>query len=224
MKNLQKQGFSFRLDILKELAKDLRYLLNRGYHKKTSLNFLANRWQLNSLEREILTRAVFSRAEALSRKTKLARLKDIKKDHIFIDGHNVLITVESAIRGLPVFICDDGFVRDASKISRKFKATPTSLEALYLIVKALSHLPAAQITVYFDAPLSKSGELAAKMRSFFKNFGLSADALAVPSADLWLKNAKIIATSDSALIEVVDKVFDLGAYAIKLINIKPFKL
>ncbi len=221
---MPKQDSNFRLYILKELAKDLRYLLNRGYHKKTSLNFLANRWQLSSLEREILTRAIFSRAEALSRKSKQASINEISGSHIFVDGHNVLITVESAIKGLPVFVCDDGFVRDASRLSRKFRGTATSINALHTITMALRRLPVARITVYFDAPLSKSGELAAKMRALLKRHGLFADVLAVPSADLYLRDAKIIATSDSALIDGVDKVFDLGAYAIKLIKIKPFRL
>ncbi len=221
---MPRQDFDYRLDLLRALAKDLRYLLNRGYHKGPALNFLANRWQLTSLEREILTRAVFTKEEALSRKKKRCSIKALKGRSLAVDGHNVLITVESALRDLPVFVGDDGFVRDASRLSRKFKKTAQTREALKALKRALAKLPLAQVVVYFDAPLSRSGELAAETRKLLETQSFSLEVYTVPSADPCLREASLIATSDSALIDQACKVFDLGAYTLKCLGFKPFKL
>ncbi len=221
---MPKQDFDFRLALLRALAKDLRYLLDRGYHKGPALNFLANRWQLTSLEREILTRAIFAKEEAIRRKKKRGLIKDLKGRSLVVDGHNVLITIESALRGLPVFWGDDGFVRDASRLSRKFKKTVQTIEALKALGKALAKLPLAQVVIYFDAPLSRSGELAAQAREILKTQRFTLEVYTVPSADLCLRKAPLIATSDSALIDQASKVFDLGAYTLKGLGLKPFKL
>ncbi len=221
---MPKQDFDFRLDLLRALAKDLRYLLNRGYHKGPALNFLANRWQLTSLEREILTRAVFTKEEAIRRKKKRCLIKELKGQSLVVDGHNVLITVESALRGLPVFLGDDGFVRDASRLSRKFKKTVQTREALKALREALAKLSLNQVIVYFDAPLSRSGELAAETRKLLGSQRFGLEVYTVPSADLCLRKAPLIATSDSALIDQALKVFDLGAYTLKCLGLKPFKL
>ncbi len=203
------------------MARDLRYLLNRGYHKAPALNFLANRWQLTSLEREILTRAIFSKDEALFRRRHKVLVKELRGRHLAIDGHNVLITVESALKGLPVFLCDDGFVRDASRLSRRFRPSVHTQEALKALVKALKNLPLKGGRIYFDAPLSKSGELAALCRKMVQEAGLLFRCETVTSADQALKGVELLASSDAVLIEQAQETFDLGAYVLRRLHLKP---
>ncbi len=222
---MPKQASNIRWLTLQEVARDLRYLLNRGYHKETSLNFLANRWQLSSLEREVLTRAVFSHKEARKRKQRKLLIKEIQGCFLAVDGHNILITVESALRNLPVFICDDGFVRDASRLSRKFRYSDSSQQALACIIQGLKRLPLKGGVVYFDAPLSRSGELAVLARQYLREAGLAFECEVVKSADQELKNCPIIASSDTVLIESVQGAFDLAAYVIlKVFKQKPKRL
>lgn len=221
---MPRPGSNIRLDLLKTVAQDLRYLLRRGYHKAPALNFLANRWQLNALEREVLTRAVFHHEEAPRRRRKRVRIKDLREQTLAVDGHNVLITVESGLRGLPVFVCDDGFVRDASRLSRKFRRSPLTIKALHALGEALLRLPLKRVVIYFDAPLSKSGELAAETRSLLREMDLSGESRVVPSADLSLSGKALLASSDAALIETAGAAFDLGAYVLKRLGLKPFRL
>ncbi len=209
---------------LHEVARDLRYLLNRGYHKTPALNFLANRWQLTALEREILTRAVFSQKEILTRRRRKILVKELRGRHLAIDGHNVLITVESALKGLPVFLCDDGFVRDASKMSGRFRPNLDTQRALKALVEALKRLPLKGGQIYFDAPISRSGDLAALCRKMIQQTGLLFSCETVSSADRALQGAPLLASSDAALIEQAEEVFDLGAYVLRKLHLKPPRL
>ena len=213
-----------RWERLHEVARDLRYLLNRGYHKAPALNFLANRWQLSALEREILTRAVFAQEEALLRRRRKVLVKELRGRYLAIDGHNVLITVESALRGLPVFLCDDGFVRDASRLSKKFRPGKETQKALEGLVGALKRLPLKGGVIYFDAPLSRSGELAGLCRDLLHKAGLCFRCETVSSADQALKGISLLASSDAALIEQAEEVFDLGAYILRRLRLKPPRL
>ena len=43
---------------------------------------------------------------------------------VFVDGYNVLITVESLLGGFPVYLCDDGFLRDTRGLFSGYKSSP----------------------------------------------------------------------------------------------------
>lgn len=54
-------------DKIRTAAFDLRFLLERGYRKRSALNFVANRYLLDMRQRNHLTRTVFSRAKSIKR-------------------------------------------------------------------------------------------------------------------------------------------------------------
>ncbi|OAG28310.1 DUF434 domain-containing protein [Thermodesulfatator autotrophicus] len=206
-----KKGYKLRWKLIKEIAKDLRYLLARDYHKESAINFLANRWQLSDLEREVLRRGVFTPYEARVRLLKKKEESYIRGRALYVDGFNVLTTIRSAIAGLPVFLADDGFLRDLGKLTPKFKADEISEKALLLLIKKLKKLNLEKIIIYLDKPLSKSGELAARLRQLFEEEAISGEVFLVPSADKALLGMPLLATSDAALLDRCEAAFDLAA-------------
>jgi hypothetical protein len=99
---------------IKIAVENYRYLKNREFPDKASLKLVGDRYRLSRLERNCLFRGVVSVSESERRKTKLVRADELKGQALGIDWYNVVITVESYLKGMPVFLSDDGILRDAT--------------------------------------------------------------------------------------------------------------
>jgi len=201
---------------MKEAATDFRHLLSRGYSRPAALALVGNRYQLDHTARQLLHRGVFAPDAAAARRAKLRLLRDLPEEPLGIDGHNVLITLECAIRGLPLVAGDDGFIRDVGQVSRAFRASPETEQALALLADYLVQQQAGPVRVFYDAPLSLSGELAQRTREIFAARGLAvaAGAVPVPERELLLCSGPI-ASSDTALIDAHPAVVDLAGEIIR---------
>jgi hypothetical protein len=201
---------------LQEAAEDFRYLLNRGYPRKASLELVGNRYGLTFDERHLLHRGVFSDEHSEARRKKIISVKAVRNKDLAIDGHNVLITVEAGLSGRPLILADDGFVRDISGLSASFKKTEVTDQALRLIVAFLKKWRPRHTLFLFDAPISKSGILAQELRALLKREGLPGDALAMKVPEKTLIGFKgVVATSDTAIIDRSKRVIDLAGDIIR---------
>jgi hypothetical protein len=202
---------------LRKAAEDFRYLLNRGYPRKASLELVGNRYELAFDERHLLHRGVFSDVDSEARRKKIISIKTIKNKDLAIDGHNVLITIEAGLSGRPLILADDGFVRDISGLSGSFKKTEMTEKAIKLIVAFLKKWKPRNTLLFFDAPISKSGKLAEEMRDRLKRENLLGDAMAVKVPEkILIGFPGVIATSDTAIIDQSEKVIDLAGDIIRI--------
>ena len=209
---------------LQKAAEDFRYLLNRGYPRKVTLELVGNRYGLTFDERHLLHRGVFSSKDSQSRQKKRISIKEIRNQDLAIDGHNVIITIEAGLSGRPLVLSDDGFVRDISGLSGSFKKTETTENAIQLITDAIKQIKPRQTLFLLDAPISKSGKLAEEIRNRLKQANLPGDAMAIKVPEKILFGFPgIVATSDTAIIDRPKKVLDLAAYILtKKIGSKTF--
>jgi hypothetical protein len=197
-------------------ASDFRYLLARGYPRKAALTLVGNRYRLGEVPRRLLHRGVFAPDLAAARRAKLRLLADLPGVPLALDGHNVLITLECALRKLPLVAADDGFIRDVGEISRAFKVSPETDRVLHLLADYLAGPEAGPVQVFYDAPLSRSGELARRTREIFAFRGRIIQAQAVPVPEQVLAAFPgAVATSDTALIDAHDPVVDLAGEIIR---------
>jgi hypothetical protein len=198
---------------LSAAAADFRWLLDRGYPRRTALTLVGNRHDLAAEARELLHRGVFARAEAQARRAKLIGPDQVSGRVLGLDGHNVIITVESALRGRPLIRADDGVLRDIARLSAAFRPSPTTNQALTLIIEALGDLGVAEVFVMLDQRMSRSGDLAAEIRGLMERAKILGDAraVAVPEKEL-VELGGPVATSDSALMDQVAAVFDLAGW------------
>jgi len=201
---------------LQEAAADFRFLLSRGYARTAALALVGNRYHLDRTARQILHRGVFAPDAAAARRAKLRLLRDLAGQPLGIDGHNVLITLECAIRHLPLVAADDGFIRDVGQVSGAFRASPETEQALAFLADHLGKYRLGPISVFYDAPLSLSGELARRTRELWAERGLAVTAAAVPVPEReLLALANSIASSDTGLIDQTKIVVDLAGEIIR---------
>jgi len=201
---------------LQEAAEDFRYLLNRGYPRKAALELVGNRYSLAYDQRHLLHRGVFSDADSESRRKKKIRIEGVRKKDLVIDGYNVIITIEAGLSGRPLILGDDGFIRDISGLSGRFKETEKTKKALQLVLDVLKKAKPRQTLFLFDAPISMSGKLAQEVRNQLKRENLSGDAMAVNVPEkILIGFPGIIATSDTIIIDQSKKVVDLAGDIIK---------
>jgi hypothetical protein len=196
-------------------ADDFRFLLNRDYPRDASLQLVGNRYNLDHDYRHLLRRGVFAASVAEQRKNKKVSLQEIKGKAVAIDGYNCLITLESAMQGKTILLADDAFIRDISGVSGGYKETAETGQALGLIMDLLLAAGPSECLFLLDAPISASGKLAQRIRGLMKERGLPGDAQAVKVPEqLMIGYHGIIATSDTALIDQSEQVFDLAGYLI----------
>jgi len=200
---------------LPKATEDFRYLLNRGYPRKTTLELVGNRYGLTSDERHLLHRGVFSSSDSQARQKKKISIQEVRNKDLAIDGHNVLITIEAGLSRRPLILGDDGFIRDISGLSGSFKKTESTEKAIQFIIHTIKIIKPRQTLFLFDAPISMSGELAQEVRSQLKRENLLGEAMAVKVPEkILIGFPGIIATSDTAIIDQSKKVLDLAGYII----------
>ncbi|MCX8181673.1 MAG: DUF434 domain-containing protein [Candidatus Methanomethyliaceae archaeon] len=209
----------------REAVEDLRYLLNRGYPRPSAVKFVGDRYVLDRSQRLLLYRGVFPDDVAKMRRTKLVGSERVIGSRLSIDGFNVLWTVSSAMKGDPVYQCDDGLIRDLSGIHGSVDGREV-MEPLEIIVSTVAYLRPKEVIFFFDKSISRSGEIAGTVRKLLSHYCLLGSAITVPSPDhALLGSGDIIATSDSVVADKATFLFDLAGYIITTrLNVKPLSL
>jgi len=204
-----------RFEVLKEAAVDLRYLLDRGYRKESALRLIGDKYQLDKSERLVLYRSTYSKNEIQNVKEKMLESSMVSGKDLWIDGFNVLNTVEAALKGELLILCDDGIVRDFSQVYGRYRFSQLTLSSLQLIMGELKNLHPSCVRVFYDSQISKSGEIAKITREVISNLGLRGDAETTKTVDSILsKTDAVVCTSDSVILSACRYIFDLAGYII----------
>ncbi len=192
------EGYPLTLRFRDAVA-DFRYLLERRYSHASALRVVGDRYQLDSVQRSMLYRGISARETARLRSRR--RVESAVGQSVAVDCYNVLYTVTNYLFGRPLFICDDGFLRDSGELHEN---KPEILErAVTLLFRFLRSEPPREVALFLDRPISHSGELALELRSLLAQARIAGTAETVRSPDHLLKERRegLIATSDSSVID-----------------------
>lgn len=193
-----------------DAIKDMKYLLDRGYKKRTALNFVANHYRLNEKDRNFLRRYVFSEDDIKEHESKLIPISRIRGREVVIDGYNVLVTVEAILKKRDLVYGMDGFLRDSSGAYSKYKFDKNTKIAIKEIIRKLKNYKPKYVLFIFDSQISRSGELASYVRKKLREFDVNGTAKTSRCADSEIiRLNRITMTTDSIIIKKVNKVVDI---------------
>lgn len=201
-----------------EAKRDYLFLLEKKYPQKGILKLIGDRYALSGKERTMLYRGITTRKKAAGRKKKLALVKEVKGKQLLVDGYNVMITIGSYLNGNTLFVSNDNLLRDAAEMHGKVFRKILLDQVLELLLDYLKHLGIRHCIIYFDKPVSRSGELAAKLSELLGSTGIKGYAETADSPDYMLKQSRkgFIATSDSSIIDTSPlKTFDLARHLLR---------
>jgi len=205
----------FRHSELHQAAVDFFFLQNHCYPRESALEWVGNRYQLTRIERDFLNRGVFSQEAALRRRAKRCAGSSWQEKTLMVDGHNVHITIESALGGALLLLSNDGALRDLAGRSSRFSLTETSEMAMDLLFSLLDELRPGKVVFLFDAPLSRSGQMAEGYRQRMKKLGIAGSARAVPVPEREFNYREcVIASSDRAVLDASTEWLDLARWAL----------
>lgn len=195
---------------LYQAANEYLWLLSRDYPQKSSLKLVGDKFCLTRDMRQVLYRGISSEQRAKARQGRIGSVE--VGDLVLIDTYNVLFTVNNYLLGSPLFISNDGFLRDAGEMRGRIINKPVFSRSIDLLLNSLKELPDATFVHYLDEPIPFSGRLSIELSKDMLQMGIEGDAFTAKSPDQMLINeAKdAICTSDSGIIDQsVCKVIDL---------------
>ena len=235
MKKVSQRGFDIndkRWFSNKEIIKltkakeEIEWLINRDYKIDTVVNFVGDRYQFSLRQRNALKRAICTDENKLMRKSKELSIDKIKEGPIYIDGFNLIITLEVALSKGTLIIGSDGCIRDLAGLRGTYKIIGKTDLALDIIGKFLSKYDANEVVFYLDSPVSNSGNLKYKILNYKKIWNIKTEVELVNNADVVLEKLGRVVTSDAAILDKCISYFNLNRYIIyeyikdaKLINL-----
>jgi hypothetical protein len=196
---------------LAEAIDDLSWLLTRGYAANAATKLVGDRLALIDRQRICLQRCACSDQALASRKSREMAPAEVGRGPLWVDGLNVLTTIESALAGGVLLIGRDGCCRDMAGMHGHYKRVAETLPAIELAGSTLSRLQAAEVTWLLDKPVSNSGRLAGWIREAAERQGWNWHVELVANPDPLLAAAtEPVASADSMILDRCQRWFNLA--------------
>ncbi|MES2570235.1 MAG: DUF434 domain-containing protein, partial [Verrucomicrobiota bacterium] len=190
---------------------DLSWLFTRGYGEKSSGAIVGDRYALNGRQR-IAARRCSCSEEALQRRLDhQVTAGQLAGAPLWIDGYNVLVTIEAALSRGVILVGRDGCYRDLASMHGNFKRVMETPAAIALIGKTLARLRVEKAVWFLDQPVSNSGLLKQLFLQIAVAHQWNWTVELVPDPDTILAGAgEIIASADSAVLDRCARWFNLA--------------
>lgn len=214
-------GRLFAPDVLPRLraaAGDLAWLLSRGYAPNSSLKLVGDRYALVARQRVAVARSVCSAATARGRAAKEVSPSAMAGEALWVDGYNVLTTVEAALAGGVVLAAYDGTFRDMASMHGSFRKVAETLPALDILGRVIAEMRPGRCMWLLDRPVSNSGRLRALMEKTAARHGWSWQVELVADPDAVLADLgadPVVATADSAVLDRCPRWVNLARLAVE---------
>ena len=183
---------------LKKAQEEIFWLINRSYSIEKAVTFVGNHYMLSNRQRLALMRATATTADIVSRKKKEVCLCD--NQIVYIDGLNLIITLEVALSMSVIIKCMDGTIRDLAGLRGTYRLIDKTDMAIKLIGRKLKDMNIAGAIFYIDAPVSNTGRLKARIFELLGSYDYDLSVELINNVDTQLKNKSHVVTSDAIIL------------------------
>jgi hypothetical protein len=144
-----------------------------------------------------------------------------------IDGYNLLITVEAALSGAPLFRGRDHTYKDLASIHSTYRKVEETIPAIILIGTFLAENNIKEVGWLLDSPVSNSGRLKTLIGQITEEnkWPWEISLLFNPDAEL-IETKAIVVSSDGIVLDRCVRWLNLAAEIIgkKLPDVRPIEL
>lgn len=203
-----------QVKILSTAAEHYCWLLDRNYTSKAALKLVGDHFKLQERQRKALDRSC-QPEKLVSQITprELTTYKKVAGQPVVIDGFNLLIILEAALGGAPLFKGRDGLIRDISGLHGSYRKISETPDAIALVADFFKVMNPSSILWIFDKPVSNSGRLALFVKETGKENGIRWETQLTEQADNAIAHSgKIVISSDSQILARCDNWFNLISY------------
>jgi hypothetical protein len=203
------------LPLLKSAVSDLSWLLSRGYVSPSALTIVGDRYALRERQRSAVARAACSHDARERRKSSRVELEKLAGRCLFIDGYNVLTSIEAALAGGVILNACDGVYRDVASMHGTWRKVQETMPAAELIGGLLAEMRVDYAVWLLDRPVSNSGRLKKILENTAKSHEWRWEVRLVADPDTSLRQTdQLVATADSEILDECGRWVNLARAAI----------
>jgi hypothetical protein len=202
--------------LLRQAVAELCWLLSRGYAPQSSLKLVGDRHGLVARQRVAVARCACSDDQARRRKRHEVDGAGLADRALWLDGYNVLTTVEAALGGGVILAARDGTFRDMASMHGTYRKVAETAPALLILGRMLRQCRVAPCVWYLDRPVSNSGRLKKIMEETAARFGWPWRVELAPNPDALLSvTPEVVVSADSVILDRCSAWWNLAAVAIR---------
>ena len=218
MSNIVKRGYvptdakefsDKNLELIKKAQSDIFMLLERGYPIKSASTFVGNHYLLSERQRLAIVRSTSQSENIINRKNKLLK-SDFEGKIVYIDGLNLIITLEVALSESTVLKCMDGTIRDLAGLRGTYKLIDKTDIAIELIGAKLEEMKISKVNFYLDSPVSNTGKLRVRILELLAKYSYDVKVELVNNADVILETKACVITSDAIILNKCESWINLA--------------
>ena len=204
------------LPILRDAVSDLSWLRTRGYAEASAAKLVGDRYQLRRRQRVAVGRCACSESAKWMRASRSCEAEEIVGRPLWIDGLNVITTIEVALSGGVLLVGRDRCLRDMASFHGSYRLVQETEQAVRILLELVACLSPSQTRIYIDRPISNSGRLAGIVRAEAAALRLDVEALTADNVDEQLKaSSATVATADSAILDSCNRWLNLARLAVE---------
>ncbi len=208
-----------KLPVLKRAAEEVSWLLGRDYSYATAVAAAGNHHQLKQRQRVALSRSCASDEATAKRLLRKRPLGEIRGKHLSIDGFNLIIALEVALAGGPLFAGREGALRDLAGLWGTYHLTDQTRYALSLVVKKIVQARPRSIECLLDERVSNSGRLRKAIEehgsTVARQMGVGIDVKLVPDPDPILAKRAWVVSADRLILDQCGEWINLAREVIE---------
>jgi hypothetical protein len=195
----------------------LSWLLTRRYASTSALKLVGDHHGLDARQRMAVARCACGDHEFARRREHEVAADALRDQPLWIDGYNVLTSLEAAISGGVILAARDGCYRDMASMHGSYRRVAETLPACEILGELMDSWQIAACHWLLDQPVSNSGRLKTMLQEVGAAHGWNWHAELVPSPDpVLIATGQIVASSDSQVLDGARRWFNLARTAIAL--------
>jgi hypothetical protein len=205
-----------QLPALRAATQELSWLLTRDYASVSALKLVGDRHALQARQRLAVARCACPDAAREERARRELAVQQLAGRELWLDGYNVLTSLEAALAGGVILAARDGCYRDLASMHGSYRKVDETLPALRLLGEVLTGQRVSACRWLLDRPVSNSGRLKTVIEELARTEGWHWEVELVPDPDAVLAGTDApIATADSHVLDQATSWVNLARLALE---------